>query len=1217
MADRYDGAINIKTLVDNKGINKGLSQTAKEIDRLTTNFEKQAEKIKQQNAELENLRSKLQAIAKGEKPQELIELEKQLKNTEKQVDKQAELRNKLLKTYDDENIKLNDLLQKKELIENSTSNIHAEEAKIGMQLNNQKAIIDTISIEKGFSVKQIEEAYAKYNKLNEEFNKIKITQEAIEEGGKIDLYGEIEKSTKMISLLDKQLEEVDIKFYDTGKEAEKLSYEIEKIKIDPTASQEFQDLTNKIEQGSLALDASKDRAIELQNELLKLSTPFGQTIQDIYTKTENITSEIQKQQNEYQTLNTLYEQTKSELNAAKESGDSLAESLAQANMDRTEKDIEKIDSKIKNLYFESEKLKVAFEDITLNPQNTDEAYNLRAQISGIAFMLDDTSKSARTLSAEMSKAFKTEEISQVDAELINIGKSSINLTTFLNKIKDGFKKIGVSVLSMIGSMKLLNKETKNSTSGFEKLANRIKNLVVAVFVFNIIRRGLRQLQQGLMSALKQNDQFVNSLAQIKGNLLTAFQPIYNAVLPAINALMSALAKITAYVASFVNVVFGKSIKQSQDAAKAMYNQAKATSAAGKAAENASSSIDELSVISENTAGAAAGAEIAPSFDIDTSDLDMSILDQFAEWIEKIKQLLQPVIDSLKLLWEQLKIVGSFAWDALKDFYNSFLKPVGLWTLGEGLPRFIDAITKGLAAIDWQKINDSIHELWNALAPFAINVGEGLLRLWENVLVPLGTWVIGKGFPNFIDGITKLVSGIDWNKLNTSLDRLWKLLLPFAINIGEGLLWFWNNVLVPLGTWTINDVIPSFLDILSGAIDFLNTTIESIKPIFQWFWNKILVPIAEWTGGLIVDILRAIGDALRWIADNEIAMAIIEGIAIAIGLVTTALQAYNIVTAIMETVQLAAAAAGGILAIAVNAINLPLVLITAAIAALIAIGILLYKNWDVIKEKALEIWESIKAFISEQIERVKLVITTAIEIIQTVWNTIWTAIKTTVTNIWDYIKNLISTTINTIKSSITAVLNGIKTVWNNIWNGLSDTTKNVFNNIWSVIKKVINSILGGIESMVNGVINGINGMVRALNRLHFSIPEWVPGLGGKSFGFSLSELGQISIPKLATGGIVDQATIAMIGERGREAVLPLDRNTQWQDALADKVVQRINSDETNNLIRETNQLIASLADAIRNSSSAIYLDGREVGSSIESWQQNKGIQTTGGGFINAY
>jgi len=596
---------------------------------------------------------------------------------------------------------------------------------------------------------------------------------------------------------------------------------------------------------------------------------------------------------------------------------------------------------------------------------------------------------------------------------------------------------------------------------------------------------------------------------------------------------------------------------------------------------------------------------------------MSILDQFAEWIEKIKQLLQPVIDSLKLLWEQLKIVGSFAWDALKDFYNSFLKPVGLWTLGEGLPRFIDAITKGLAAIDWQKINDSLHELWNALAPFAINVGEGLLRLWENVLVPLGTWVIGKGFPNFIDGITKLVSGIDWNKLNTSLDRLWKLLLPFAINIGEGLLWFWNNVLVPLGTWTINDVIPSFLDILSGAIDFLNTTIESIKPIFQWFWNKILVPIAEWTGGLIVDILRAIGDALRWIADNEIAMAIIEGIAIAIGLVTTALQAYNIVTAIMETVQLAAAAAGGILAIAVNAINLPLVLITAAIAALIAIGILLYKNWDVIKEKALEIWESIKAFISEQIERVKLVITTAIEIIQTVWNTIWTAIKTTVTNIWDYIKNLISTTINTIKSSITAVLNGIKTVWNNIWNGLSDTTKNVFNNIWSVIKKVINSILGGIESMVNGVINGINGMVRALNRLHFSIPEWVPGLGGKSFGFSLSELGQISIPKLATGGIVDQATIAMIGERGREAVLPLDRNTQWQDALADKVVQRINSDETNNLIRETNQLIASLADAIRNSSSAIYLDGREVGSSIESWQQNKGIQTTGGGFINAY
>ena len=122
----------------------------------------------------------------------------------------------------------------------------------------------------------------------------------------------------------------------------------------------------------------------------------------------------------------------------------------------------------------------------------------------------------------------------------------------------------------------------------------------------------------------------------------------------------------------------------------------------------------------------------------------------------------------------------------------------------------------------------------------------------------------------------------------------------------------------------------------------------------------------------------------------------------------------------------------------------------------------------------------------------------------------------------------------------------------MWNNMKTTVVNIFNGIWSSIKGVINSIIGGIESMANAVIRGINSMIRALNNLSFDVPDWVPEIGGKKFGFNISTIGTISIPRLATGGVVDQATVAMIGEAGQEAVVPLENNTGWMDKIAARI-----------------------------------------------------------------
>ena len=120
--------------------------------------------------------------------------------------------------------------------------------------------------------------------------------------------------------------------------------------------------------------------------------------------------------------------------------------------------------------------------------------------------------------------------------------------------------------------------------------------------------------------------------------------------------------------------------------------------------------------------------------------------------------------------------------------------------------------------------------------------------------------------------------------------------------------------------------------------------------------------------------------------------------------------------------------------------------------------------------------------------------------------------------------------------------GFRNFFKNMWEGIKSVAKGAADFIGGVFKGVINTVKG----IINGVISLINGAIGTINKIKVDIPEWVPQFGGKTFGFNLSK-----IPKLAEGGIVDKATLAMIGEAGKEAVVPLER-TQWIDKLAEKI-----------------------------------------------------------------
>ena len=211
-------------------------------------------------------------------------------------------------------------------------------------------------------------------------------------------------------------------------------------------------------------------------------------------------------------------------------------------------------------------------------------------------------------------------------------------------------------------------------------------------------------------------------------------------------------------------------------------------------------------------------------------------------------------------------------------------------------------------------------------------------------------------------------------------------------------------------------------------------------------------------------------------------------------------------------------------------------------------------WQGICDTAISIWTAIKDFFVN-------IWTTISEFFSNIWN----GIKEVATNIWNGITTTISNVINGIKDTISNVLNTIKTIWNNIWNGLKATVTNIFNGIWNVIKGVINSILGGIEGMANGVINGINWVTRALNNLSFDVPDWVPGLGGKKFGFNIPQLSRVSIPRLAKGAVLKVPTVAEMAEYpGARANPEIVTPQNIMEETFDRVLSRYNDNQQINL-----------------------------------------------------
>lgn len=448
-----------------------------------------------------------------------------------------------------------------------------------------------------------------------------------------------------------------------------------------------------------------------------------------------------------------------------------------------------------------------------------------------------------------------------------------------------------------------------------------------------------------------------------------------------------------------------------------------------------------------------------------------------------------------------------------------------------------------------ELTKKAHEMGLILSDDAVNAGVKFTDTLDSVKRSLSS-VVAKIGVSIMPIVQKF---LDWILLN--MPTIQKVVGVVFENIGlfvQKAVNFFNENLLPVFQSFFEWVSTNWPQISSTISVVFDTLLAVLDPIISFFSSLIgyMMNFSD-SMNLTIPILLGLVAGLIAFKTAILISSIISTVRNGIILFTTATQGLSVAQAILNAVMMAN----------------PFAVVAVIIGALIAVGVLLYKNWDKIVAfakqmgvKLGEIWNSIKNKVSE----------------------VWNGIKNTISSVWNNITGFVSNAINSIKSTVTSVFDGLKSTVTTIWNG---------------IKKAISSPIESAFGIVKSIVDKIKGVFNfKFQWPHIPLPHFRITGSANPLRWLKEGVPKLSVQWYAKGGIFDKPTIFNtpyglkgVGEAGPEAVTPISKLTEYvKDAVKSEngvLVERV--DMLINLFKE-------FLTTFKSSKGEIYFNSEKVG-----------------------
>ncbi|MCM1508685.1 MAG: hypothetical protein NC177_16380 [Ruminococcus flavefaciens] len=576
--------------------------------------------------------------------------------------------------------------------------------------------------------------------------------------------------------------------------------------------------------------------------------------------------------------------------------------------------------------------------------------------------------------------------------------------------------------------------------------------------------------------------------------------------------------------------------------------------------------------------------------IDWNNLGGAIADGLSGLINGVdwKKLSETITLSLSAIGDAINgFAANFDWNGTAQAINNLFAGLDLdkatTDIANGLNKAISGLRTTLQGVKWEEIGKTLVDGINGIFKLDwSNIGGMLSDAISGLLKTLAGTLENFDWRGIADSIWEFIKGIEWGDIADSIfESLGAVFGGLSSFIVEVLSNAWNDVKNYFSQYV--DWGDSPKDIVFGL---LNGIIDAIKGIGTWIKEHIFQPFIDGfkkafgihspstvmaeQGGFIVDGLKnGIGDiwakikekfttfynnVKTWFSEKvenfkKFGSNIISNIKSGVGNIWTSIKEkfsafwtnmYNWFVGLKEKFSNRGA----------------------AIVSNIKSGI--GNIWNSIKEKFSTFWTNITNWFNGKKDGLLNIGKKLISNISSGIGNVWNQIKSKFTTAIENIKKTFS--VSTIKTHFNNVVEGIKAVFAKIPTWFKDKfsdawtkVKNVFSKGGDTFKGITDGILNTFKTIVNGLIGGINNVIavpfKAINTALTKVRD-ISIAGMQPFKDKISLINIPQIPKLAKGGIVDSATLAMIGEAGKEAVVPLENNTGWIKKIAQAISSEI-------------------------------------------------------------